>query len=387
MFQFYLLGVALVANAFALENCALAAPPTLPLTLPLVPPPIYSSESGFGFQNGTSKFALDVENGNYDVILTLGGAAASQTTIKAEERRLMLENVAVEAAKTQKRAFVVNVRDGQLNLEFLGANAAVASLEIARNDAAPTIYLAGDSTVTDQRDEPWAGWGQMLPRFFGPGVAVANHAHSGRALKSFIWEKRLDAILKTLKEGDYLFVQFTHNDQKAGAAHVEPFTTFKEQLQIYVDEAKKRGATPVLVTSMHRRRFSADGKIENTLGNYPEAMRQKAAEEKVALIDLNAMSRALYQAWGPETSKRAFVHFPANTFPNQPKALKDDTHFTTYGAYELAKCVVEAIKTSDLPLKALLLETPPFDPAHPDSPDAIQIAPSPFVAIEKPEGN
>src|SRR5207302_2127569 len=101
---------------------------------------------------------------------------------------------------------------------------------------------------------------------------------------------------------------------------------------------------PVLVTSMNRRTFGADGKITNSLGDFPEAVRQVAREEKVPLIDLHAMSAKFYEAMGPTDSTRAFVQYPANTFPGQPKELKDNTHFNAYGAYELARCVVEGIK-------------------------------------------
>lgn len=364
------------------------APP--PFRLPLAPnggkvpltPDLIASETPF-------QLAIDLPNGDYDVTVQLGGGpVASVTTVKSEMRRLSLEAIATAPGKTETRTFTVNVRDGQLNLEFLGNRPSLTSLEVKPNPTAVTVYLAGDSTVTDQEKEPWAGWGMMLPRFFKPGVAIANHAHSGRALKSFIWEKRLDAILQTIKPGDYLFIQFTHNDQKPGAAHVEPFTTFKEQLQIYIDAARQHGATPVLVTSMHRRNFDAEGHIQNTLSDYPEAMRQKAQEEHVALIDLNAMSKTLYEAWGPDESKKAFVHYPANTFPGQTPELKDNTHFNAYGAYELARCVVEGLKQTDLPLKQFLTEDAgTFNPAQPDAFNSIQIPPSPFVSLVKPEGN
>ncbi len=374
-----------------MASCALAEAATLPASIPLDPAPAYSAQSGYGFSDGTSAshFAADVSNGNYDVTIALGGARDSDTSVKAEERRLLLSNVRLKAGETRDEKFTVNVRDGQLNLEFLGESRSVRSVAIARNEAAPTIFIAGDSTVCDQGDEPWAGWGQMLPSFFQPGIAVANHAHSGRALKSFIWEHRLDAILKDMKAGDYLFVQFTHNDQKAGTAHVEPFTTFKEQLGIYIKAARDKGATPVLVTSMHRRFFDAEGHVQNTLSDYPEAMRQEAHEQGVALIDLNAQSKVLYEAWGPDNSKKAFVWYPANTYPGQDKPLKDNTHFNNYGAYELARCVVTEIQKSDLNLKRFLLPSAqlPFDASHPDSVEEISIASSSASSTQKPEGN
>jgi lysophospholipase L1-like esterase len=377
-------GALLFMGTMLLESPVSAAP-IVGDVMPLAVPPLAVGQDKLG--TVTSKFALDVPDGNYDVSLVIGGAAASETTCKAEARRLILESIRTAPGEKQEHSFTLNVRDGQLNLEFLGVNPTVSDIKVTLTQSAPTVYIAGDSTVCDQRDEPWAGWGQILPRFFKPGIAVANHAFSGRALKSFIWEKRLDAILKTIKKGDYLFVQFAHNDQKPGAAHADPFTTYQEQLQIYIDAAREHGATPVLVTSMNRRTFNAQGKIDNSLGDYPAAMRQKALAENVALIDLNAMSQALYEAWGPEDSKKAFVHFPAHTFPNQETALKDNTHFTAYGAYELAKCVVEGIRASNLDLKTFLVDTPAFDPAHPDSFESITIPSSPYVPIEKPAGN
>src|SRR5260370_23937822 len=140
----------------------------------------------------------------------------------------------------------------------------------------------------------------MLPRFFKPGVAIANHAESGETLKAFMGERRLEKILDTIKSGDYLFIQFAHNDQKQGANYLDPFTTYKEYLKRYINAAREKGAVPVLVTSMNRRTFDSGGRITNSQGDYPEAVRQTAKEENVALIDLNAMSKIFYEALGPE---------------------------------------------------------------------------------------
>lgn len=218
-----------------------------------------------------------------------GGASDSTTTVKAEARRLLVAKVQVSRGKVITRSFTINVRspklssgevvavkkddqnevdwDGRLTLEFNDSRPCVSSLRIEPNDHAITVYLAGDSTVTDQRREPWAAWGQMLPRFFKGGVAIANHAESGESLKSFIGEKRLPKLLETMKPGDYLFIQFAHNDQKPGASHVDPFTTYQEYLKLYINETRKRNAIPVLVTSMHRLNFDAANKIVNTLGD------------------------------------------------------------------------------------------------------------------------
>ena len=332
-------------------------------------------------------FSVDVPEGNYRVTLTLGDDAfESVTTVKAESRRLNLEKVRVAAGQRLTRSFLVNVRnsriasggevrlkeresgvlhwDDKLTLELTGVHPSLAALEIERVDEAVTVYLAGDSTVTDQTREPWAAWGQMLPRFVGPGVAIANHAESGETLLAFRNEGRLAKILSQIRAGDYLFVQFAHNDQKPGANHLDAFTSYKEQLQLYVAEARRKGAIPVLLTSMPRRRFDAAGKIVNTLGDYPAAVRQTAAEQGVALIDLNVAATAFFEALGPEGSKAAFVHYPAGRFPGQSGPLADDTHFSAYGAYQLARAVAAGIETTGLGLAADLIDTTPFDPTR-----------------------
>ena len=393
--------------------------------VPLSPQAVYTAERGFGFRAplaGASGsvcasdqpflFDLALREGNYDVSVTLGDPSrASVTTVKAESRRLMLEQVATRAGKFVTRHFTVNVRtpyfadgdsvrrkprevgsatwDDRLTLEFNGVHPSVRAIEVTVAHDPVTVFLAGNSTVVDQMVEPWAAWGQMIPRFFKPGsVVVANHAESGETLKAFIGERRLPKLLATMKKGDYFFIEFAHNDQKAGTSYVEPFTTYKEYLKKFVDEARSRGATPVLVTSMLRRSFDSTGHIINTLGDYPAAMRQLATEEHIALIDLNAMSRKFYEALGPEKAKRAFVHYPAGTYPDQAAELKDDTHFNNYGAYELARMMVQGLKASGLPLaKQLLGGIRPFDPSHPDPIEKFTLPASPVAAIVRPAGS
>ena len=248
---------------------------------------------------------------------------------------------------------------------------------------------AGNSTVVDQSNEPWAAWGQMFPAFFkGDKIAVANYAESGETLTAFKGARRLEKIWSMAKPGDYLFIEFAHNDQKPGGNFLDPFTTYKQTLKDWIGEARKREMIPVLVTSMHRRNFDSTGHINNTLGDYPEAVRQTGKEENVAVIDLNAMSKTLYEAWGPEKSIKAFVHFAANTYPNQPKDVKDNTHFSTYGAYELAKCVVAGIQ-QNIPALAKHLKNGllRFNPAQPDAFESWQLPPSTFRGAVKPDGN
>jgi lysophospholipase L1-like esterase len=333
-------------------------------------------------------FSATVPEGSYRVTVVLGSEHASTTTVWAEARRLMLEKVSVKANHSVTRSFDTNVRvpeiagdaslrvklkprevgaldwDTKLTLEFNGDHPSFRSIAI-EPIRETTIYLAGDSTVVDQDVEPWAAWGQMLPRFFRPGVAIANHAESGETIKSFVGEQRFAKIWSLIQPGDYLFLQFGHNDMKPNAVSLEDY---KKLLVETIKKTRGKGATPVLVTSMNRRTFDGNGKIVNSLAGYPDAVREVAREQRTALIDLNAMSKSLFEALGPDKSMKAFMHYPANSFPNQTEAISDDTHFNKYGANELARCVVHGIRETKLPLrKWLRKDIPDFSPAQPDA--------------------
>lgn len=356
-------------------------------------------------------FSAAEPEGNYRVTVVLGSDKAATTTVWAEARRLMLEKIATSANASSKHTFDVNVRypeftdavgtvqhvhlkprerngnmdwDHKLTLEFNGDNPGVRSITIEPIKKEPTLYIAGDSTVVDQDVEPWTAWGQILPRFFRPGVVVANHAESGETIKSFVGERRFDKIFTQIKPGDYLFMQFAHNDQKIDhktGQPVVPIDEYKSLLTEYIAKTRAAGATPVLVTSMNRRTFDATGHITNSLAGYPDAMREVAREQHAALIDLNAMSKTLFEAMGPEGAKKAFMHFPANAYPNQTRAISDDTHFNSYGAYELARCIVDGIRQNDLPLKKFLTkDAVNFNPAHPDSQPDFHLPATPIPA-------
>lgn len=356
-------------------------------------------------------FKIDLPEGRYKITVTLGNSeAATATTVKAESRRLMLENIHTEKGEVITKTFVVDLRtprindtlelrrkpremtylnwDNSLTLEFNGPKPCVSSIVIESANGLRAIFLAGDSTVTDQENEPWASWGQMFPRFLKPEIAVCNYAESGETLKAFRRANRLAKIISVMKPGDYLFIEFGHNDQKPGGNHVDPFTTYQEQIRFYMNEARKKGGIPVLVTSTARRAFDENGKIKKTLLEYPDAMRQLAKEENVALIDLNAMTKVLYETLGVENSTHAFVHYPANTFPGQDKALADNTHFNPYGAYELAKCVVQSILDQKLELAQYVVDDfGSFDPAKPDDYQNFFWPASPAADVVKPDGN
>jgi lysophospholipase L1-like esterase len=373
----------------------------------VLPTTRYTDELGYGFEPGSSVtappfyFSVKVpEEGNYKVTVTFGDRQAeSITTVKAEIRRLMLEQVRTAPSKFETRSFIVNVRtpkistggevrlkdrektsetrawDDKLTLEFIGQHPAVSKIEIEKADSIATIYIAGDSTSTDQSREPFNSWGQMLPRFFKPDIAVANHGESGESLRSFIGERRLDKVMSVIKPGDYLFIQMGHNDQKEKGEGVGALTTYKADLKRFIADVRQHGATPVLVSPMNRLTFDADGKITNSLGDYPEAVRQAGKEEDVAVIDLNAMSKLFYEALGPQESHKAF-------------AGNDTTHHSNYGSYELAKCIVEGIKQAKLPIARFLTDdTPPFDPAHPDPIASFDVPAEPMGNAPRPYGD
>ncbi len=359
------------------------------------------------------KLSVLLNEGNYDVKVTLGDPdSPAETTLKAEDRRVMVAQLKTNPGEILTRTFTLNIRtpaipggdpvkinrresgppvtarwDGKLTLECLGSPPGLRTLEISRNDAAVTVFLAGDSTVTEQADEPYAGWGQMLPLFFLPGTAIANHAESGLALNSFRSQRRWEKILQSLKPGDYVFIQFGHNDQKEITPGSGPYTTYHERLKAFIHDISSRKGHPVIVTPMERRRFK-DGQPYPTLHEFAASARQAAEEEKVPVIDLHAMSLQLYGALGREESRKAFVHYPAGTFPGQAKRLEDDTHHNAYGGMQLAKCIVEGIRRN-LPELAIRLrpETPGYDPLHPDPPDAFRLPASPLRKTAQPAGN
>jgi lysophospholipase L1-like esterase len=327
--------------------------------------------------------------GNYRVTAVLGDNEQSVTTVRAELRRLMLEKIPTPAGGSATETFIVNLRtprisasnfmhlkprekriemwdwDGKLTLEFNGLNPGVRSLAIEKVEV-PTVFIIGDSTVCDQPAEPWNSWGQMLPRFFKPDIAIANHAESGETIADSLRAQRFEKIFSLMKHGDYLFVQFGHNDMKNHAP--DALAIYKSDLKKIVERTRSLGGTAVLVTSMERK----NGVEQNTLMGYPQTVRDVAKEENCALIDLNAMSKIFYRALGGDLDK----------------AFQDGTHHNNYGSYELAKCVVEGIKQDRLPLaKSIVDDFGDFDPAYPDSVKDFSVPASPVHSSLKPLGN
>lgn len=382
--------------------------------------PRYSEETGYGYDlvetptkdnKSPFFFSVRVPDGNYKVTVRLGSRKqAGITTVRAESRRLFIESVPTKKKEFIERTFIVNKRnthidgneyvrikprekrklnwDDKLTLEFNGSVPVCESITIEPADTTvTTVFLCGNSTVVDQDNEPWASWGQMIPYFFDTNVCIANYAESGESANTFIAAGRLKKALSQMKKGDYLFMEFGHNDQKQKGPGKGAYYSFMTSLKTFIDEARLRGAHPVLVTPTQRRSFGPDGHIRDTHEDYPEAMRWLAEKENVPLIDLNEMTRTLYEAMGIEPSKRAFVHYPAGSYPGQTQDFADNTHFNPYGAYEIARCIVEGLKTQVPDLARHLKPFPAFDPARPDNPDNFHWDDSPFTEIEKPDGN
>ena len=356
---------------------------------------------------------IEVPDGNYKVTVVLGSKKkAGNTVVRAENRRLMVDEVATKKGQFKTVEFVVNKRtpeiekgkrvkvkdreknyntwDNAINLEFTGAAPAVKEVKIERDTTATTIFLCGNSTVVDQPYEPWASWGQMIPRWFGPEIAISNNAESGLTAGSFLGSYRLDKILTMMKKGDYVICELGHNDQKEKMAGAGAWYNFSYNLKVFIDKVRAKGGNIIFVTPTQRRRFddATHSKILETHGDYPDAMRAVAKREGVPVIELHDMTRTFFETLGYENSKKALVHYPANTFPGQDKPLADNTHFNPYGAYEIAKMVVMGMKQLNLPIvKYLRSDWKDFNPAQPDDYNKFVWYNSVQQDVTKPDGN
>lgn len=364
------------------------------------------------------KFTVRLPEGNYKVTVTLGDTeGTSETTVKAEERRLMLENVTTAKKEVVTKSFTVNIRtpklspgnamkldvrewdpdtdkpvtatwDDALTVSFTGAHPCVSSVVIEPVTDVVTVFLIGDSTVTDQVSDPYGTWGQHLTRFFTPQVAVANHAESGQTAKGFRFQRRWDKVTDQLREGDYVFIQFGHNDlnlnghdamwetdDHAGdwvSTYSDAETDFPWMLASFALEVQRRGGIPVIVTPMTKMNMQTGAVNQEGMKGYPDGAREAARLAKCALIDLNKMSVELGEALGADA----------------PKAYVDGLHSNTYGGYLFARCVVEGIKAELPALAAFLTEDAgSFDPSQPSpKPDAFNIPVDPRVQVPTPPG-
>ena len=378
----------------------------------------YSSQTGYGYDFNTkpqninnkkpSYYSIDVEDGNYKVTFEIGSDEYdADTTIRTESRRLLVHNLATKKGEFKKLTYVVhkknpNISDGtkvglkerekgilnwddKLTFEFNGDAPAVKSLSIERDNKAVTLFLCGDSTVVDQDGEPWASWGQMIPTWFDENVCIANYAESGLTTTSFLNQRRLNKILDMIKPGDYVFVEFGHNDEKDKGDNAGAFLNYATNLRTYISRAKAKQANVVILSPTARRHFDGD-KIVNTHGDYPEAARQVAESEGVYFIDLTALTTELNEAYGSSLSTKFYVHYPAGAYGEA--ALKDNTHFNPFGAYEISKCVVMGLKSLDIPfISNLREEWKDFNPRNPDNWEEFRWVESPNIDTIKPDGS
>ncbi|HVT70516.1 MAG TPA: rhamnogalacturonan acetylesterase [Trebonia sp.] len=388
-----LVSAAAVSAAPASWKFQLGTGPAAPGFTAVAPGAAYADAAGYGYEPGPSGgpvyFSVKVPEGDYRVTVTLGDARfRAVTTVKAEVRRLMLERIATAPGEFLRRTFAVNVRtprlsdgseprldghevdaathralsrdwDDRLTLEFSGENPAPAAVEIEPARHVTTLFITGDSTVTDQPAWPGSSWGQMVTRWFKPEVAVANHAESGETLKGFLRERRWAKVLDSIRPGDYVIIEFGTNDSKSsGPQNIYPgqdfsetyapaATTYRELLRRFARDAQARGATPIIVSPSARR-----GELgpPTSLEPWARAAMAVARELGVAGIDLNAMGVELNRALGPDAGKQ----------------FNDRTHHVEYGSYLQAKCVVLGIRRAGLPLAAAITDDFRFDPARPE---------------------
>ncbi|OQD42030.1 hypothetical protein BUL40_13055 [Croceivirga radicis] len=384
----------------------------------------YNMESGAGWDAITNKhisqlddcvcltkpsyFSVMADPGNYLVKIVLASPIEqTQTTIKAESRRLLGNNLIIEKGSHKEVTYLVHKMDTVINdtlfvklkdrekrtlnwdhkltLEFLGTTC-IKSISITPTSS-KTIFLAGDSTVTDQDLEPWAAWGQFLPSLT-KNICIANYAASGASLHSFRARNRMAKILSQLKQGDYVFIQFAHNDEKRKGQNIGPYSSFTNYLKEYVNAIRKKGGQTVLFTPIQRRFFNNKTQLKATHGEYPNAIRIVAKEMQVPLIDLTHLTTKMLVAWGPEESKKAYVHLPENSFPNQTSALADDTHFTNFGAFEIAMCVAYNLKeSSTIPASYFIKDLPNYDAAFPKNYKTFEFKTNSRFENTKPYGN
>ena len=391
--------------------------------------PVYSEVVGYGYdvvEAPTAKsvspfyFSVKVPDGNYRVSVRLGSKKREgETTVRAESRRMIIEKCVTKKGEFRDFSFVINKRcveipsfkgvdgkdtqpdkvrikpgevgsltwDEKLTFEFNGASPCVQSITIEPDTTATTVFLCGNSTVVDQGKEPWASWGQMFPRWFD-GLSIANYAESGLTATSFMAQNRLQKILSVIKEGDYVICEFGHNDEKEKGPGTGAWYHYSVALKKFVDMVRAKKGNIIFCTPTQRRFFDAEGKIKNTHGDFPAAMKAVAERENVPLIDLSAETKTLFETMGTEDSKRLLVHYPMGTFPWQEKKFSDNTHFNPFGAYEVSKLVVMGLKRLNSPLvKYLSSDWTDFSPSKPDNWQTFYWPLSPVFDGKKPDGN
>ena len=221
-----------------------------------------------------------------------------------------------------------------------------------------TIFMAGDSTMAIKQPDkrPETGWGEMFAKYFKNGtVRIENRAMNGRSTKTFISEGRWQSIIDDLKTGDYVLIQFGHNDEsKDKGERYTPPADYRNNLIRFIADVKAKGGNPVLLTPVMRRKFDSSGNLVDTHGEYPDLVRAVANEHNVPLIDMHRDSEVLIKGYGVEGSRKLFLQLQPGENANYPKGIEDNTHFNPIGADEIAKLAVKGIKENKIGLRKYL---------------------------------
>lgn len=233
---------------------------------------------------------------------------------------------------------------------FLVLISVLAISSVLVQEGEKTIFLIGDSTVADKpysNGNPEKGWGQVFPLYFKPGIKIENHAVNGRSTKSFRDEGRWKVVLNRVQPGDYVIIEFGHNDQKShdSTRYAAAETDYKQNLTRFIDEAREHGGIPILATPIVRRRFDESGKFYDTHGLYPGVVRAVAKLKNVPLLDLHMLTEQLLIKYGEERSKLLFLHIPPGEYESLPGGKEDDTHLSGVGAFAICDLVKSELFT------------------------------------------
>jgi lysophospholipase L1-like esterase len=233
----------------------------------------------------------------------------------------------------------------------------VISILSLKCDDKITIWMIGDSTMANKKIDkvPETGWGMVFEEFVTDNVRVQNRALNGRSSKSFMDEGRWKSIYDSIKQGDYVIIQFGHNDEKpAEKIHTDAATTYKQLLKKYIDETCAKGANPIICSSIVRRHFDGKGNLLDTHGAYIRAAREIALETKTPYIDMEALTRKVVSELGPEKSKSLYLFCKPDEYPNCKNGVQDSTHLNGVGARKFAALFVEEVKKQKLSLAKCL---------------------------------
>ncbi|SMO94226.1 rhamnogalacturonan acetylesterase [Gracilimonas mengyeensis] len=247
---------------------------------------------------------------------------------------------------------------GLISGSFLVVGAVILSLMAFTPNEKPVVYLVGDSTMSDKRisSYPETGWGMPFPYYLNDEIEVENHARNGRSTRTFIEEGRWDTIKETLKAGDFVLVQFGHNDEVPTKTRYTPPEQFQQFLRQYIAETREHGAHPILLTPITRRQFDENGQVKETHEQYSALMREVAESENVPMIDMDRKSQAMLTEIGEEKSTLLFLQLEPGQNPNYPEGVTDNTHFSETGARMMAELVLEGLKELDHELATYIVE-------------------------------